>query len=147
MNHRRRLILSLAGALPLVPACAHLSDDRAPRDAVAAEAEPDEVSEFHDWRLDAYETSEDVGDRHAPVIYSSSVEPFMEPSLEEACGRSQPELYFSSDASRVAIPAETKVEMLATCLSSHALEDAPISVVGHADPRTYADDRRVVVRQ
>ncbi len=68
------------------------------------------------------------------VVYTDR-DPFVEPTLSEACGWEGPTMYFSTDSAKLGLVADVKVEALATCLKQDALRDEPVIVVGYADER------------
>lgn len=70
----------------------------------------------------------------APVVYTS-VEVFIDPTLQAACGVAQPKLYFAFDSAEVMDRGDRSMKMLADCLNARPLDGDPVKITGYADPR------------
>ena len=70
----------------------------------------------------------------APVVYTS-VEVFIDPTLQDACGIAQPKLYFNVDSADVMNKGDRSMAMLADCLNERPLDGDPVQITGYADPR------------
>jgi outer membrane protein OmpA-like peptidoglycan-associated protein len=106
------------------------------------------VSEGSMWnpeaflRLDDQQQAIQTARRDADVV--EVVEPraeagediavFVEPTLAAACGIAEPEVTFAFDSARLRDDATGTLERLSACLTEPPLEDAYLSITGHADP-------------
>lgn len=70
----------------------------------------------------------------APIVYTS-VEVFIDPTLQDACGITQPKLYFNVDSADVMNKGDRAMKMLADCLNERPLDGDPLEITGYADPR------------
>ena len=68
-------------------------------------------------------------------VAANSVEVFIDPTLEDACGIESPKLYFDVDSAEVMNKGDRMMKMLASCLNDHPLEGDPVEITGYADPR------------
>ncbi len=69
-------------------------------------------------------------------------DPFVEPTLSEACGWNKPTVYFSTDSAKVGLVGDIKADLLSTCLNNETLSGRPIVITGYADEEgTDADNR------
>ena len=60
---------------------------------------------------------------------------FIEPSLLAACGMSQPTAYFALDSAKLSMATDPMINVLVNCMDEYPLDDARLTITGHADPR------------
>ena len=135
-----RRAFELSCLLLLAPACAAAPHDtREPEPQPTARVQPlpgeyegpqtssASIDPIVAQRMDERMTSEQA-------VYTD-VEPFVEPTLRDACGWKKPTFYFPTDESDVGLVGEVKMNALATCLNNETLETEPVAIFGYADPR------------
>lgn len=142
-KHLPRTIIAVLGLGLALGACnrgpsAEASATRAPGDR--ASNDDDDVNETEPTLVGTVTVLEPVGDGEAnedgeTAPRYTSVEYMVAPTLLAACGMNKPTVYFETDSAEVRPTAEVGLDVVASCLRKHPLEDDPIEIVGHADER------------